>query len=172
MLSLWLIPVSGSWCSTTRLSVSLATDVTRRWASSWGCSYRTGSVAAIDSRCRPSGPTSVGEDLSGEFDSIFDAVGSKHTRWASLARLAPGGTAIWLGLISDEPGIAATDLIRNGQTIRGSFGYNRYDFARAIQLPPTLDLSWTTQVPLEKGPVVFVELMQGRADIVKAVLNP
>src|SRR5690242_10800646 len=57
------------------------------------------------------GAAAAGTELAGEYDVVFDAVGTAGTRRQSLARLRPGGAAVWLGLLDDAPGFAATDLI-------------------------------------------------------------
>lgn len=110
--------------------------------------------------------------LSGEYDVIFDAVGARGTRRASLDRLKPGGVAVWVGLLSPEPDLDALDLIRFEKKVMGSFAYGHAAFTEAIELAPTLDLSWATEFSLEEGAQIFHELMNGRSDVVKALLRP
>lgn len=110
--------------------------------------------------------------LEGEFDVVFDAVGTASTRQSSLAQLAPGGIAVWLGLASADSSFDATDAVRFEKTIRGSFAYNDDEFAQAVAMAPTLDLSWSTTYPLCEGVEIFTALMNGQTTPIKALLQP
>jgi threonine dehydrogenase-like Zn-dependent dehydrogenase len=118
------------------------------------------------------GASSTGQELSGEFDVVIDAAGVPATRRASVASLRPGGAAVWLGLHSEDPSFAALDLIRGEKAVLGSFAYTDTDFRRAIGIAAAIDPSWVTTFPLERGAEIFMELMNGRADVVKAHLTP
>ena len=118
------------------------------------------------------GAGTVATELEGEFDVILDAVGAPATHAASLAHLRPGGTTIWIGLLSATSGFDAQDVVRQEKTVKGSFAYNPRDFAAAVQLAATVDLSWATSYSLEEGPGIFTELMNGRSDVIKAILKP
>lgn len=110
--------------------------------------------------------------LDGEYDVVIDAVGTPGTRADSVERLRPGGTAVWLGLASGEPGIDPLGLIRSEKRILGSFAYGDDEFAEAIALATELQLDWATPFPLDHGAAIFTELMNGRSDVVKALLVP
>lgn len=144
-------------------------------------------VAAQDSPAQltvadPSAPrlavaTAVGADevtsrLDGEFDVVIDAVGAPATRNDSIARLRAGGTAVWLGLAVPEVAIDGNAVVRDEKRVLGSFAYDGAEFAEAIALAPLTDLSWTTSVGIEESAAVFMELSEGRSDIVRAVIRP
>ena len=112
------------------------------------------------------------EALEGEYDAVIDAVGLPATRQDSLAHLRPAGAAVWLGLAHDATEISGNNLVRGEQTIRGSFAYTPAEFAKAVALAPELDLSWTTEVPLEQSAEIFFSLAEGNTAIVKAVIVP
>ena len=114
----------------------------------------------------------VGESLEGEFDVIFDAVGSSTTRLASVEHLVPGGVTVWLGLASSETGFDATHIVRFEKIIRGSFAYSDADFAHAIDMAKDLDLSWWTTYELDEGATIFNALMNGQTTPIKALLRP
>ena len=118
------------------------------------------------------GASSAAAELTGELDVVFEAVGLDATRKASVASLRPGGTAVWLGLIQTEPGFDSRDLIRTEKRVLGTFAYTDAEFEEAIGLAEGLDLSWGETFPLSKGPEIFTELMNGRTDVIKAVLRP
>jgi threonine dehydrogenase-like Zn-dependent dehydrogenase len=135
------------------------------------------SVAGADlSSERRAVAASLGADasseLDGEFDVIFDAVGTGATRAMSLERLIPGGTAIWLGLATPEAGFDAAGAVRFEKSVRGSFAYRDAEFGAATQLAAKLDLSWTTTYPLDQGASIFTALMNGQSSPIKALLQP
>jgi threonine dehydrogenase-like Zn-dependent dehydrogenase len=118
------------------------------------------------------GATAVSSSLEGEFDVIFDAVGTATTRDASLEHLIPGGTAIWLGLATSNSTFDAAAAVRLEKTIRGSFAYTDEEFVAAIELAPHIDLSWSTTYPLDEGAKIFTALMNGQSTPIKALLKP
>ncbi|MER5426857.1 2-desacetyl-2-hydroxyethyl bacteriochlorophyllide A dehydrogenase [Streptosporangium canum] len=110
--------------------------------------------------------------LTGEYDVVFDAVGAAATHEQSLARLRPGGAAVWLGLADSTAGFDAADLVRGEKRVLGSFAYRDDDFAAAVDLVGGWDLSWVDTFPLAEGAEIFTTLMNGRATPVKALLTP
>ena len=118
------------------------------------------------------GAGASGPSLASEYDVVFDAVGSAATRAASVAHQRPGGVAIWLGLADEEPGFDANALVRSENRVLGSFAYSDAEFAAAMALVREWDLTWAVGYPLASGAAVFTELMNGRLDPVKAVLQP
>ncbi|GAA1996615.1 zinc-dependent alcohol dehydrogenase [Catenulispora subtropica] len=105
------------------------------------------------------------------FDIVFDAVGVPATRAASLERLAPAGTALWLGLAAAEATVDGNDIVRSEKRVLGSFAYSDADFSEAVALAASVDLDWATPVPMSRAHTTFMELAGGRTDIIKAVLR-
>ncbi|HXW80177.1 MAG TPA: hypothetical protein VEJ84_11805, partial [Acidimicrobiales bacterium] len=64
------------------------------------------------------------------------------------------------------------DLIRMEKRIVGSFAYSSQDFGDAVSLASEVDLHWAASFDLGQGTEIFRELMEGRTDIVKALLRP
>ena len=118
------------------------------------------------------GADEVAEALDGEFDVIFDAVGTLDTRRASLEHLIPGGTTVWLGLATSDPGFDAAHAVRTEKNVRGSFAYTDEQFADAVAIALRLNLSSSTTYPLNQGAEVFNALMAGQATPIKALLRP
>jgi threonine dehydrogenase-like Zn-dependent dehydrogenase len=121
---------------------------------------------------RALGASSTGPALDGEFDVVIDAVGLAATHQASIQHLRPGGTTVWIGLMGTEPGFDATELIRQEKRVLGSFAYSDDEFGIAVEAAPRCDLSWVSSYPLAEGPGIFTELMNGRSDVIKALLHP
>ena len=118
------------------------------------------------------GANVAGPALEGEYDVVIDAVGARATRRASLEHLRPAGTAVWIGLNEPEAEFDALDVIRMEKRIVGSFAYSSQDFGDAVWLAADVDLGWTASFDLGDGAEIFRELMEGRTDIVKALLRP
>jgi threonine dehydrogenase-like Zn-dependent dehydrogenase len=118
------------------------------------------------------GAQSVVESFDGEFDVIFDAVGSSATRRASIEHLVPGGITVWLGLASAEPGFDAAHLVRFEKVVKGSFAYSDGEFAHALAIASELNLSWWTTYDLGDGAEIFNALMNGQTTPIKALLRP
>ena len=108
----------------------------------------------------PIGVAAVGDRLQGEFDIVFDAVGSSTTHRLSLEHLRPGGTTVWVGNESPDPGFDAQMLVRIEQTIIGSAAYTPDDFREAAGLISNDVLQWATIRRLEDGPAVIYDLME------------
>ncbi len=138
-------------------------------AASVACADLSGERRAVAVRI---GADHVGEALEGEFDVIFDAVGTGGTRHTSVERLIPGGTTIWLGLGNADAGFDAAHAVRMEKNIRGSFAYTDAQFVEAITMAPHLDLSWSTTYPLTEGVEIFNQLMAGGTTTIKALLRP
>ena len=118
------------------------------------------------------GAHNVTDRLVDEYDVIIDAVGAAVTRVDSIDRIRPGGTAVWLGLAQPEVTLDGNAIVREEKRVVGSFAYSDAEFAEAIRLSGLTDLSWTTSVALEDSAGVFLDLVAGRSDIVRAVIRP
>ncbi len=118
------------------------------------------------------GADEVGAELLAEQDVVVDAVGVQATRAASIARLRPGGTAVWIGLAQAVVELDGNEVVRGERTVAGSFAYTPDEFVRAVELSADCDLGWATSVPLADSQRVFMELAEGRSQIVRAVIRP
>ncbi len=110
--------------------------------------------------------------LDGNYDVIIDAVGAPITHRVSIEHLLPGGSTVWVGLLSSDSGIDGKAIVRDEKLITGSYCYTDADFRQAIALAEQVDLSWTTSFHLDRGAAIFDELRAGRHDIIKALLKP
>jgi L-iditol 2-dehydrogenase len=63
-----------------------------------------------------------------------DAVGVEAARAQSLALLAPGGSAVWLGMHSHDSVVPAFDVVVKEQRVQGAFAYTDPEFATALRL--------------------------------------
>jgi 2-desacetyl-2-hydroxyethyl bacteriochlorophyllide A dehydrogenase len=114
------------------------------------------------------------EGLTLRFDVVIDAVGSEAARLLALDLLNAGGTAVFIGMHSDESALPWRRVIRGNHTIRGVFAYSDGDFQQS--------LDWLAQgkagigdlkavLPLEDGPAAFAQLAKGPTDDIKVFLS-
>ncbi len=118
------------------------------------------------------GASWTGPALEGEFDLVMDAVGSAATRRAAVELARPGGSAVWLGLHGTDPGFDGLALIREEKSVLASFCYTDQDFRAALGLASAIDPWWVTSRPLSEGADLFMELMDGRTDLLKVEFVP
>jgi threonine dehydrogenase-like Zn-dependent dehydrogenase len=119
------------------------------------------------------GVTGAVRELEGEFDVIFDAVGTAGTRAASVERLRPGGSAIWIGLHGPDAGFDGQAFIRSEKRVLATFAYVERDFEAAVGLATAVeDVSWVTSRPLAEGVETFLGLLEAPAAATKTLLTP
>ncbi len=118
------------------------------------------------------GADRAGAALDGEYDVIFDAVGSAGTRAQSVEHQRPGGVAVWLGLAGPDAGFDAAGLVRGEKRVLGSFAYSDEEFTATARRLEQWDLGWADCYPLSAGAEVFTALMHGAPHPVKALLTP
>lgn len=121
---------------------------------------------------RSATPSVVGERLEGEFDVVFDVVGSGATRRSSLELVRPGGTVVWVGLHGPEPGIDGLALIRTEKRVLGTFCYQDVDFRAAVARIGTLVPPGLATYSLKDGVDVFERLVGGDLSSLKTMLLP
>jgi threonine dehydrogenase-like Zn-dependent dehydrogenase len=121
---------------------------------------------------REAGVHTAAKELSGEFDVIFDAVGTAETRADSVGLLRPGGTSVWIGLHGPEAGFDGQALIRHEKRVLATFCYHDQDYKRAIEFARRLDTPWVETCPLEEGVDAFLGLLEAPSASVKTMLVP
>mgnify|MGYP001233693583 CR=1 FL=1 len=109
-------------------------------------------------------------ELTGEFDAVFDTVGSAGTRHASLALVRPGGTAMWVGLHEPASDADSLAMIRFEKRVLTSFCYDPTDFRAAARFVGSLSTEFIRVLPLSSGVEAFTELLGGPIPAIKTVL--
>jgi len=115
-----------------------------------------------------------GDELKPGVDLVIDAAGADITRQLAVDLLAPAGTAVFVGLHSDQTSLPWHRVIRGNHAIRGVFGYSDGDFRQALQ--------WVAEgragigelgavQPLDHGPGAFATLAEGPTEEIKVFLG-
>ncbi|MFI6324435.1 zinc-binding dehydrogenase [Nonomuraea sp. NPDC050556] len=118
------------------------------------------------------GVHATGTALTGEYDVVFDAVGTPETHRQSIERIRPGGVTVWLGLANPEAGFDSSALVRTEKRIFGSFAYTDAEFEEAAELVAGWELPWVRSYPLAEGAEIFTNLMEGGESPIRALLRP
>ena len=113
-------------------------------------------------------------DLEPDVDLVVDAAGTESTRRIALDLLSPAGTAVFIGMHSDETPLPWRRVVRGNHTIRGVFGYEDADFEHALDLlaQGRAGIGALNEVlPLDRGPAAFAELAGGPTADIKVFLG-
>ncbi|PYI50907.1 galactitol-1-phosphate 5-dehydrogenase [Paenibacillus flagellatus] len=112
---------------------------------------------------------------AGGLDAVIDAAGFPPTREAAMRLVRPGGTVMNIGLGIDGTMLPINHLIRSEIEVLGSFCYSNQDFHDAVRLLTEgriTEEGWTEVRPLAAGGEAFADLVAGRVDVGKIVLQP
>jgi threonine dehydrogenase-like Zn-dependent dehydrogenase len=136
-----------------------------------------GSVADAVANTRTQDLMQIAQEFTGGkgFDYSIDAVGISETRRLSADVLRPGGTAVWVGLHSDDTTVSGMGAVLNERRLQGSYGFTTQDYKKAFQLLESGAIeieSWSRNFPLEEGVEVFTDLLGGKTEHIKAILQP
>jgi (R,R)-butanediol dehydrogenase / meso-butanediol dehydrogenase / diacetyl reductase len=115
-----------------------------------------------------------GEGVGPSVDLTIDAAGTEVTRLLALELLNPAGTALFIGMHTDETTLPWRRVIRGNHTIKGVFAYEDADFRHAIELLAEGRAGIGTLkeiLPLDRGPAAFAELATGPTDDIKVFLG-
>jgi threonine dehydrogenase-like Zn-dependent dehydrogenase len=105
---------------------------------------------------------------------VIDAVGATATRRAALDVVRPGGAVVLLGLHEDESALPFHRVVRDQVALQGSFAYTDADFAAALELLGSGNISLGELAdtrPLEAGPEAFATLAAGPTTQLKTFLS-
>lgn len=114
-------------------------------------------------------------DAGGElgFDLVLDAAGAQATRAMAVELVRPGGRVVCVGLAADDTTLSFHTIVREQITIIGSYAYTMADFEQALEWLASGRASLgelAPVLPLEQGPEMFAQLVQGPPDQVKVFL--
>lgn len=122
----------------------------------------------------PGGGNEVKEWSGGALEATVDAVGAESTKNASVAWLAPGGTAVWIGLHENESPFNAYDLILAEKRLLGSYACTQAELSLALKWMEdgAVDVSsWTSVFPLAEADRAFETMLNPGPDDVKGVIQ-
>jgi len=107
---------------------------------------------------------------------VFEAVGAAATVRAAYDLCDFGGTLVLIGNLAQEFTLPLQGVTSNETTIRGSYGFHREDFAKAIELveknSDMLRELVTGFCSLEETTRVMTELAKGERQAIKMIIRP
>ncbi len=107
-------------------------------------------------------------------DFAIDATSNPETRAHSVRCLAPGGTAVWIGLSGDTAEVDARAIVTREIEIKGSYAYGFDDFGRALAIlsEKTFPVdAVVSRAALDDGQAVFEDLAGGHTSLMKVVFD-
>ncbi|GAC1653700.1 MAG: 2,3-butanediol dehydrogenase [Candidatus Dormibacteraceae bacterium] len=114
------------------------------------------------------------EELTPGVDLVVDAAGADVTRNLAIELLAPAGTAVFIGLHSDQTPLPWHRIIRGNHTVHGVFGYSDADFQQALEwlAAGRAGIGELGPIrPLDEGPEAFATLARGPVADIKIFLG-
>ncbi|MEM9002516.1 MAG: zinc-binding dehydrogenase [Cyanobacteria bacterium P01_F01_bin.86] len=108
----------------------------------------------------------------GEFDIVFDTVGSEETRKTAVEMCRKGGKCVFLGFASALSEFNMAAIIRHQKKLMGSFVYTKAQFEQAIDLAQACDSSWVTNVRFEAVEDHLLRFLDNDFRTVKVALRP
>ncbi len=111
----------------------------------------------------------------GEYDVVFDCVGSSITRKSASAAVAPGGIISHVGLQNSGDGFDSRKITLQEITVLGNYCYTPIDMKASIDMlynQQLGNLDWVEVRPLSAGGQAFDDLHHGRVAAAKIVLQP
>jgi L-iditol 2-dehydrogenase len=122
-------------------------------------------------------PSQIIADESGgrRADGVFEAVGMAATVRAAYDLCDFGGTVVLIGNLAKEFTLPLQGVTSNETTLRGSYGFNRTEFAEAVQLAsksePLLRRFISGTCSLEETPAVMERMARGHLNALKMVIR-
>jgi threonine dehydrogenase-like Zn-dependent dehydrogenase len=106
-------------------------------------------------------------------DYVVDAVGSKATKRLSFELARPGGTIVWVGLHDDTLEMDTYPITLQQKRILGSYSGSREHVQQAISILAGghLPTNWMKKFHLQDGVNGFFQMLEGKKDNVKGILD-
>lgn len=114
----------------------------------------------------------VSEQLAGEYDIVFETVGSQESRRQAIDLTRKGGKCVFLGFQTPEQTLNIAQLIRDQKTLIGSFVYSMEQFQQAVNLAQHCDDTWVKNVSFKEVESILMAFLEGHFDWVKVALRP
>jgi L-iditol 2-dehydrogenase len=107
---------------------------------------------------------------------VFEAVGAAATVRAAYDLCASGGTLVLVGNLAHEFTLPLQGVTSNETTIRGSYGFNRQDFAAAVAIVSDPSFAFNRLISgsctLAETPEVMTRMARGELNPIKMVIRP
>jgi len=118
------------------------------------------------------GATKSVQHLSGQFDIVFDTVGTKETRALAIQLSKKGGKSVFLGFATPTLEVNFAELIRHQKQFLGSFVYSKEQFKQAMHLAKNCKSEWITNLSFEEVEAQLEKYLNNNFSTIKAVLRP
>lgn len=120
---------------------------------------------------RALGASTAAPALAGDYDAVFDTVGSIETRSAGLAATRKGGSCVLLGFASPAFEVDGGPFIRQQKRLIGSFVYSPAQFQQAVKLAECAPENWVDRIGFEDVEPLLQRYLAGDFTVIKAALS-
>lgn len=118
------------------------------------------------------GATETSKQLKGQFDIVFDTVGSIETRDQTIQSTKKGGKCIFQGFETPEHKVNMSEIIRHQKQLIGSFVYSKSHFNAAITLAENCKSTWVRNISFEEVEGFLVRFLNYDFKNIKVALRP
>jgi threonine dehydrogenase-like Zn-dependent dehydrogenase len=115
------------------------------------------------------GATKSAESLDGQFDIVFDTVGTQETRALATQLSKKGGKSVFLGFATPMFEVNFAELIRHQKQLLGSFVYSKEHFQKAMHLAKNCQSEWVTNLTFVDVKAQLEKYLNNDFSTVKAV---
>ncbi len=113
--------------------------------------------------------------LEGRPEVVIDAVGTRESFALCLALVEAGGTLLLIGNLAKEVSLPLQDAVSNEVCLVGTYGFDRSDFAAAVEVLPDIQSELATFIEgrcrLDETPGVMTSLARGESRALKTVIT-
>ena len=113
--------------------------------------------------------------LAGKPEVVIDAVGTRESFALCLALVEAGGTLLLIGNLAKEVSLPLQDAVSNEVCLVGTYGFDRSDFAAAVEVLPDIQSELATFIEgrcrLDETPGVMASLARGESRALKTVIT-
>ena len=118
------------------------------------------------------GATEANPTLNGEYDIVFDTVGSTETRVQAIEVTKKGGKVVFLGFETPLQELNISEIIRHQKRLIGSFVYSKSQFEAAIELAQMCNSSWVTSIGFSEVEEYLIRFLENDFSTIKVALRP
>ena len=113
--------------------------------------------------------------LAGKPEVVIDAVGTRESFALCLALAEAGGNLLLIGNLAREVSLPLQDAVSNEVCLIGTYGFNRTDFAAAVDILPDIKAELATFIEgrcrLSETPRTMTSLARGESQALKTIIT-
>ncbi|QSP94179.1 zinc-binding dehydrogenase [Marinobacter salinisoli] len=118
------------------------------------------------------GANATAAQIAGEFDVVFDTVGTPETRQMGMHCTRKNGKCVFMGFASASNDVPFNQFIREQKSLIGSFVFSRAQFEQAVTLAGQCRSDWVQNLSFDQVEAQLRAFARGEFHTVRAALRP